>query len=203
MKRRPGSTPPTPRWRKQAPPQDPDTRPFHAKHLITFLWALAASLVTLVAAIAYQFYQGPQAVTVVNPDTATRIITVSDSISREYLQGVLKELQSLRRETTGRTQTVVPVPTESPAAPYPPVLEPNPVQVPAYVLPARVQGYTGADLRDFATYSCPPDTIRVGQDVRVIATLRRAADTTKLSPMVVSITKTYRDGGTSSVRAAV
>jgi len=161
--------------------RDPDSQPFHPKHLIPAWWGFVVTLVggfiLFGAGVFYQRTQGPQRVVITNPDTTRRILIVGDTVSREYLVRVIQELQALRRAQA----TAPPDRSEAPGD------NPNPIRLDAFSFPPVVKGSL---VRDFSTWghgTCPETVVRAAKDLRITATLRLGADTARLSPLNVNI----------------
>ena len=165
--------------------RDPEHHPFHPKHLISALWALVGGLIVLVATEWYHRREGPQQVIVTNQDTTRRVVYVGDTMSRIYLPKLLKELQQLRR---AQTRTGIP----SAGAP---MLGPdttataNPIRLEGFKFPPGVKGSLVQDLSTWGSGTCPASTVAPAGDLIFTAKLRSAADTARLSPLNVTITR--------------
>jgi hypothetical protein len=162
--------------------RDSGHHPFHPPHLISAMWALVGGLIVLVATEWYHSRQGPQQVIVTNQDTTRRVIYVGDTMSRVYLPQVLKELQRLRRATaTAPAGAPMVGPDTTPSS--------NAILLDGFKLPPVVKGATVDDFGKWGRGTCPASQVAPGGDLVFTATLRSAADTARLTPLSVSITR--------------
>jgi hypothetical protein len=131
----------------------------------------------------WQRREGPQQVIVTNQDTTRRVVVVGDTTSQKYLAQVLKELQGLRRAQ--RSLDSAGGGGAQPQRPQPV----NPVRVEGFSFPAGVHGYLGRDFSTWGRGTCPSPQVASAGELTFAATLRSAADTARLSPLYVSITR--------------
>lgn len=162
---------------------DPDRHPLHRRHLITASWALLVAVVAGIGSVVYQRAKGPESVILLNPDTATRVVVVQDSAQRAVMGSMVRELRALR---SGRSR-IDPSPVASSvdgAADAAPLTEP---QLPEFRLPSNVKGYLTRDIGVFANATCGQSEFAPGVDASISTTLRNPADSSRLTPLTVTI----------------
>lgn len=161
--------------------RDPDTKFFHRKHVIATFWAIVASLLTFVATTYWQIRQGPQRVYVTNPDTTVRIATGHDSALTRRIDELSGEVHSLRTAAARAPEVVVPGLDQLPAT--------NPVQSPSFRFPSQVQGYIADNVETLALSRCPRGPFQAGGEIPVHMKLKNASTASRLTPLMVSLTR--------------
>jgi hypothetical protein len=188
-KRRKSSTPPGRRPHKLAAvkaSRADEHRLLHKRHVHATVWAIVGGLVVFGIQATWDSRRPPEKVFITNQDTTAHIVVVSDSEVRHLSEAMLDELRSIRNgrgllATSSERQVGSTKDVDAAAWPMPKRLDSW------YDLPPTMHGIRYADIGKFARVQCPPPEMFVGSVVPVRIALLQGTDSTRLSPLHVSL----------------